>query len=66
LIDNSAPTIPGLSAGYTVSKGETTTMILGNIFDLEGNKVTLVDWYVDDFASKWVKLASSVNKEDLT
>jgi len=41
-------------------------MILGNIFDLEGNKVTLVDWYVDDFASKWVKLASSVNKEDLT
>lgn len=62
MIDNTAPTIPELSAGYTVFKGKTTTIDLGKIFDLEGNKVTLVDWYVDDFASKWVKLASKVNK----
>ena len=50
-----------MSAGYTVFKGETSTIIMGNVFDLEGNMVTLVDWYVDDFASKWVKLSDSVN-----
>jgi hypothetical protein len=36
--------------GYTVFAGETQTVKLGRIFDLEGNKVTLSDWSVTSFA----------------
>lgn len=39
---------------YSVFAGETQTINLGRIFDLESNDVTLKDWSVTSSASKWV------------
>ena len=61
LISKTAPVIKGIESGFTVYKGDKSTVTLGLVSDLENNKVSLVDWSVSDFASKWLKLSSTVN-----
>jgi hypothetical protein len=38
---------------------------LGEVFDFEGNNVTLKDWSVTSSASSWIKLSDSVNIDKL-
>jgi hypothetical protein len=61
MVENTAPVIEGIESGYTVYKGETSTVTLGLVSDLENNKVSLISWSVTDFAKKWLKLSSTVN-----
>ena len=65
LISNTAPVIKGIESGFTVYKGDKSTVTLGLVSDLEKNKVSIVVWYVTEFASKWLNLSSTTDSNNL-
>ena len=65
MLENTAPVIEGIKSEYTVYKGEKSTVTLGLVSDLEKNKVSIVVWYVTEFASKWLNLSSTTDSNNL-
>ena len=65
MLENTAPVIEGIKSEYTVYKGKKSTVTLGLVSDLEKNKVSIVVWYVTEFASKWLNLSSTTDSNNL-